>query len=349
MRRLSPEMDSEFGLCFSGRLRSELTAGGAKVHDLGMVRLSRPWTVLEARKRFDQTLKIARPDVVVMHGSWPHTVFGPIVRRCGLRLVLLLHNDVSIPRLLDRWSARTAPDLVLCNSRFTALGAGPLFPRTPIDVCYLPVSPPTGISNNVRNEVRTELGTGSDTKVILQSSRLERWKGQSVLLRALSHLRSAPTWECWIAGGPQRPSEQPYYDELLSEAESLDLTGRIRFLGQRGDVRRLLAAADVFCQPNVTPEPFGIAFVEALYAGLPVVTSNFGGGSEIVTAECGILTRPGDERDVSHALQSLLNGNVSRSRFAAEGPIRAELLCDPARQMNKLREILFGTSSNGLM
>jgi glycosyltransferase involved in cell wall biosynthesis len=56
----------------------------------------------------------------------------------------------------------------------------------------------------------------------------------------------------------------------------------------RSDVARLLAAADIHCQPNIGPEPFGITFIEALYAGLPLVTTSIGGAIEMSTAraEC---------------------------------------------------------------
>ena len=49
------------------------------------------------------------------------------------------------------------------------------------------------------------------------------------------------------------------------------------------------AAADVYFQPNTGPEPFGTAFVEALYAALPVVGTNVGGAAGIVTQDCGVL------------------------------------------------------------
>ena len=65
-----------------------------------------------------------------------------------------------------------------------------------------------------------------------------------------------------------------------------------------------MAAADVFCQPNTGPEPFGIVLVEALHAGLPVVTSGFGGAAEIVEQTCGFLTTPGDTVAVATALRS---------------------------------------------
>ena len=80
----------------------------------------------------------------------------------------------------------------------------------------------------------------------------------------------------------------------------------MRFLGQRADVPRLMAAADIFCQPDIGPEPFGIVFIEALYAGLPVVTSAFGGAVEIVDETCGILTAPGDTAAVATAVRSLI-------------------------------------------
>ena len=67
---------------------------------------------------------------------------------------------------------------------------------------------------------------------------------------------------------------------------------RVAFLGARDDVPDLLAQADIFCQPNQSPEPFGIVFIEALQSGIPVVSSRLGGAAEIVDDTCGILIPP---------------------------------------------------------
>ena len=67
----------------------------------------------------------------------------------------------------------------------------------------------------------------------------------------------------------------------------------MRFLGERRDVAACMRAADIHCQPNTAPEPFGLAFVEALYAGLPVVTTALGGALEILTDACGVLVPAG--------------------------------------------------------
>jgi glycosyltransferase involved in cell wall biosynthesis len=127
---------------------------------------------------------------------------------------------------------------------------------------------------------------------------------------------------------------------LQQQAARSGTAGRVRFLGQRSDVPRLMAAADLFCQPNVGPEPFGIVFVEALYAGLPVVTTGFGGAAEIVDERCGELTPPSDPAAVAAALGGLIRDPARRQALGAAGPGRAAHLCDPGRQLARLMAAL---------
>jgi glycosyltransferase involved in cell wall biosynthesis len=110
----------------------------------------------------------------------------------------------------------------------------------------------------------------------------------------------------------------------------------VRFLGQRADVPRLMAAADVYCQPNTVPEPFGVAFVEALYAGRPVVTSDCGGGAEVVCDAVGVRVPAGDAGAVAAALRGLLADPARRAALGAAGPARAQELCDPAGRLMDL-------------
>src|SRR5262249_13276946 len=195
----------------------------------------------------------------------------------------------------------------------------------------------------VRRQVRAELQTPADAAVIVQASRLERWKGHDLLLRALGGLRDLPSWVCWIAGGAQRPAGVAYLAELRQTAARLGIAERVRFLGQRTDVPHLLAAADLHCQPNTGPEPFGIAFVEALYAGLPVVTTALGGALEIVDESCGILVPPDDGAALQGVLRGLLADPERRRSLGQGGPARAMTLCDPAQAMQRLQNFLRST------
>lgn len=336
LRHLCPAMEPHFGLCFPGRLRDELAAAGVPVHDLGAVRVSRPWTVLRARWRLKSVLREYRFDAAVAHSSWPHAVFAPVVRRAGVRLVYALHGEVDRGHWLNRWAARTRPDAVIANSRFIAGSAAGFFPGVAVEPVYLPVARPKLDRDEARRSVRAELGTPAGAAVILQASRLERWKGQAVHVEALGRLKDLPGWEAWFAGGAQRAGEGEFLAELRSRAAGLGVADRVKFLGQRADVPRLMAAADVYCQPNTGPEPFGIVLVEALYAGLPVVTSGTGGAAEIVTPGCGVLCPAGDAGAVAAALGGLIADPVRRGELGRAGPARAAELCDPARQVAAL-------------
>ena len=156
--------------------------------------------------------------------------------------------------------------------------------------------------------MRRSLKTPAQDVVVIQVSRLESWKGQHVLLDALARIRDVGGWTCWIAGGAQRPSDVRYREQLEAIATQGGIADRVRFLGERNDVPALLAAADLFCQPNTAPEPFGLSLVEALQAGLPVVTSGVGGACEIVDGSCGLLTPPGDSMALADALEPAHKG-----------------------------------------
>jgi glycosyltransferase involved in cell wall biosynthesis len=366
-RHLAPRMEPHFALCFPGRLRDELSATGVPVHDLGPVRFSRPWTLLRARRRLRRLLREQPFAAVVTHACWSHTAFAPVVRKAGVRLVNAVHDVLTGGNWIERWAAGTPPDLVITNSRFTAGPAGVLFgrmrisltakiyprftagpaaelvPLSPVEVSYLPVpAPDIPDRDAVRRVVRAELGTPADAVVILQTSRLERWKGQGIHVEALARLKDLPGWEAWFAGGAQKAGEAEYLDELKLTARRAGIADRVRFLGQRSDVPRLMAAANVYCQPNTGPEPFGVAFVEALYSGLPTVGSASGGTVEIVTDSCGVLTPPGDAAAVADALAELIRDPLRRRKLGDSGPARAADLCDPAQCLARLCRLLGG-------
>jgi glycosyltransferase involved in cell wall biosynthesis len=114
----------------------------------------------------------------------------------------------------------------------------------------------------------------------------------------------------------------------------------VQLLGARDDARLVVAAADIYCQPNLEPEPFGLSLVEAMYAGLPVVTSASGGAVEIVDQTCGVLTAPGDVDGVSHALAELIADTPRRERLGQSGRRRAAALCAPDLQLPHIERVL---------
>jgi glycosyltransferase involved in cell wall biosynthesis len=338
---IAPAMCPSFGLCFEGRFSRELSRLGHTPHVFGHVRLSRPTSVIRARRALATVLGRTPFDVVVCHQPWSYVVFGSAIRRRGLPVVMWMHMATEGRHFVDRLARLHAPDLVICNSRFTAFRTSRWMTRSPIVHVYCPVSTPTNAaSQRQKSLLRESLDTAENDKVIIQVSRLEAWKGQHVLLEALTTFRDRPEWTCWIVGGAQRPSEVEYLRQLQALARSAGISRRVRFLGERTDVSELLNAADVFCQPNTAPEPFGLSLIEALQAGLPVITSDIGGACEIVDASCGVLTPPGDATAVADALRRVIDDPVLKAKLGSAARNRPEALCRPDRQMQRILEVL---------
>ena len=335
-----PEMETRFALAYDGRLAEELRAAGADPAILGGARLSRPWSVWAARRRFARALAANQPDVAIFHSAWSHGIFAPAARKAGVRVAFWLH-DAPAGDAAEARARRTPPDLGICTSAWV-WGRFPLLFRGIMpEVVHPAVAAPADFSAE-RAAVREELSTGADDVVIVQASRMEPWKGHRTHLEALARLGDRPRWSCWMAGGAQRPHEQRHLEEMRALAERLGIGRRVRWLGERTDVPRLLAAADLLCQPNLASEPFGITYVEAMYAGLPVVAAETGGALEIVTPETGLVVPADNAPALAGALRTLATDPALRARLGAAGPARAAELCDPAQQLRRLHDILGG-------
>jgi glycosyltransferase involved in cell wall biosynthesis len=138
-------------------------------------------------------------------------------------------------------------------------------------------------------------------------------KGQDVLLRAASLL---PDTEVLLVGeGPGRPA-------LKRLAEELGISRRVQFLGIRRDIPDLLAASDIYVQPSRW-EGFGIAAVEAMAAGLPVIASDVPGLREGV-GDSGLLFEAGSHYSLKDCIERLIGEPNSRKELASRAVSRAQ-------------------------
>lgn len=340
-----PEMEPSFALCFEERIAQELGATGVRVHSLGVARMREPWTLLRARRRLRALLAEEEFDVVICHGSWLLAVFGGVVRRTAIPLVLWMHNDSKAARqnLIEIAAGLQQPQLVIANSHFTAASLPLLFTRVPRHVVVsCPVTPPPPGSHSPagRARVRAEFNTPPDAVLLVLAGRPEAWKGHAQLLQALAGLRELPGWMCWIVGGPKTSAQKTFLRGLQRSAAQWGIQDQVKFVGQREDVPELLAAADLFCQPNLTPEPFGIVFIEALYAGLPVVSARHGGAEEIVDEHSGRLVTPNDPAALTETLRTLITDTALRAELSRGAPLRGAEISDPAHILPLLYEHL---------
>jgi glycosyltransferase involved in cell wall biosynthesis len=164
---------------------------------------------------------------------------------------------------------------------------------------------------------RADLDLPDDAFVIVTVCRLVRRKRLDLLIAAVARLD--PTARLVVVGdGPAAPA-------LRAQAARLGIAARVRFAGHVDEARKAayLASADVFCLPSAH-EAFGLAIVEALGLGTPVVTTNRGGQPDIVRDGIeGLLVDPGDVEALRARLARLRHEPATRARMRAAASERA--------------------------
>jgi len=185
-----------------------------------------------------------------------------------------------------------------------------------IRVIWSAVDPEALRPSAPREVLRAQLGAAPETPCLLVAANLVRRKGVDVLLAAVAALAPGSRCVLWVAGdGAERAA-------LEAAAARLGIAERVRFLGRRGDVPDLLEACDVFVLPS-RQEGLGVAALEAMARGRPVVASAVGGLAEIVIPEqTGLLVPPGDAAVLAAALERLLADPGLARRLGAAGAAR---------------------------
>ncbi len=139
-------------------------------------------------------------------------------------------------------------------------------------------------------------------------------KRHEVVLRAMALLDPARRPGYLVIG------DGPCREPLERLAQELGLADRVRFLGQLPNSEAVARAAgcDLFVMPGVE-EPFGVAFVEAMAAGLPAIGGRGEGGPEDIAAagEGMVLVKPGDVRALAGEIDRLCTDRAELRRLGA--------------------------------
>jgi glycosyltransferase involved in cell wall biosynthesis len=321
-------IDLEIALVFDGPVADTLRGAGACVHVIGPARVSRPLSVLKARRRLAAVLVDRAPVAAITQSAWTLGLFGGVIRSSGVPLVHWVHDTLGTGHWVERLGVRHRPEQLICNSAYSASCAATVFPGVPHAVLYAPLDRGPASAVETRDDIRRRLGAAGGTVVIAQVGRTEPLKGHRVLVDALGRLKDDPRWTCWQVGAPQSAGEREYWSSIEALARERGLGGRVRFLGAQADVLGILAASDIYCQPNIGPEAFGLTLVEAMWAGLPVVTSAVGAAPEVLQGTGNLLTKSWSVDEVASALRCLLDDPALRARLGGQGVDRARTLAD---------------------
>jgi glycosyltransferase involved in cell wall biosynthesis len=167
------------------------------------------------------------------------------------------------------------------------------------------------IARSARNDLQLD-----DKFLVGSFGRLSPWKGQHILLEAISSIPDVHA----VLIGEALFGEDAYVETLRARARESDLEGRIQFLGFRADVPTLMKSVDVVVHTSTSPEPFGRVIVEGMLANRPVIATRAGGALEIIkSGETGILVQPGSAAELSSAIRELRSNPQFARKMAAAG------------------------------
>jgi N-acetyl-alpha-D-glucosaminyl L-malate synthase BshA len=146
-------------------------------------------------------------------------------------------------------------------------------------------------------------------KIIVHASNFRKVKRVQDVVKIFSEIRKhMPAKLLMVGDGPERPA-------MENLARSLEVFDDVRFLGKQEQMEEILVVSDLFLLPS-DYESFGLAALEAMAAGMPVISSNAGGLPEInIHGETGYLADVGDVKTMSAYAVEILSDNEKLDRF----------------------------------
>ncbi len=298
---------------------------GSRVRQVGSVS---PVRIVRA---LDRAIDDERPDVVCSHHTRGLITGYLAAKRHGLPLIHHEHSSAHYRQGIGRLAAQAIMprvDRVICNSLYTLRSIQTAYPGIADRLCHVHDPVVERPSTTAAQAVQEELGLSERDLVIGHIGGLIPERDQATLIRAVDLLRRFyPHVKLVLVGdGPERL-------RLEALVRTLHLDALVRFTGYR-DPGDLLGVMDLYVNPCVD-EGFGIAVVEAMLAGLPVVIANAGSHPElIVDGECGFLYEPGNSDDLAARLQWLIDHPVDARDMGARARLHALRQFSPGRFMN---------------
>jgi glycosyltransferase involved in cell wall biosynthesis len=274
-------------------------------------------------------------DVVSTHMSSAHA-FGALLRLFWrIPCVATAHNA----KLQLHWAVN---DRVIATSHATARfhrRVNLVLPwRIRVVHNFIDPAPFAGLRAEHRQAVRAELELAPEDVLVLCVGDIVPRKRQVDLVEARACLAgTAPRIVLIFLGGFD---VSPSADAMRAASERGGLGADMRILGWRPDVRRFLGAADVFALPSAH-ESGSLALLEAMAAGLPILSTTAGGTPEIVLhGETGLLVAPGDVAALAEGLARLAGDPALRAQFGAAGAARVAREFATETQVARIEAVL---------
>lgn len=310
------------------------SAGGPLVHDLARVGAEHvelpmdsknPVTMWRNVDRLAQVIRAEKVDIVHARSRAPAWSARAAAKRTGAHFVTTFHGTYGAGNHLKRVynSIMTRGERVIAISQFIAGHIRQLYgvPSNKIRVIHRGVDlerfDPAKVTAQRVVNLATDWMLPDGMPVIMLPGRLTRWKGQPVVIDALSRLKRRDI-RCLLVGGDQ--GREDYRAELESMIADRNLNEVVRLVDHCDDMPAAYMLTDVVISASTDPEAFGRVIAEAQALGRPVIATDHGGAKEtVIPGETGWLVPPGDPDALAAAIEKVLSlDSAQRSTLAGK-------------------------------
>jgi len=334
-----------------GIMTAELARAGATHFELP-VHSKNPLTIRKNIERLQALIAEQGVEIIHARSRAPAWSAYYAAQRAVIPFVTTFHGNYSAGSLLKRAynSVMARGDRVIAISDFIAdqlvsrYGADPkrviTVPRG-VDVANFD---PEAVTGSRLIQLAEQWRVPEDYRVVLLPGRLTRWKGQGVLIEALSRLHDRSGIRCILAGSAQ--GRDHYVRELENDIARCGLQDTVHLAGECRDMPAAMLMADLVISTSIEAEAFGRVIVEAQAMGRPVIATDHGAARETVRhGETGWLVPPGDADALAHMLEYVLSiDEETREQVAyramenARSTYTREQMC--ARTLGVYRDVL---------
>ena len=309
-----------------------VSAGGALEHDLARVQAEHFRLPVDSKNPIVMRANVGRlarlireEDVDLVHARSRAPAWSAYyaARRTDRPFITTFHGTYGASSFLKRRynAIMTRGDRVIALSRFIAghirqtYGTPPARIRVVHRGVDLTRFDPARVSAERVISLARRWRLPDGVPVVMLPGRLTRWKGQTVLLRALARLGERD-FRCVLVGSDQ--GRKRYRRELQRLIARYDLEGVVQLVDHCNDMPAAYMLTDVAVSASTDPEAFGRVIAEAQALGRPVIASDHGGAREtVIEGETGWLTPPGDPDALAAALTTALKLNEPARRLMA--------------------------------
>jgi glycosyltransferase involved in cell wall biosynthesis len=320
-------------MCEQGHLADDVIAAGVPVTSLGC---QKP-PGLKGMVRLIGYLRSNRPDIMHSH----LVCWAPLAGKLGgVHAVVMTEHGLS----LWKGRLRILSDRVVARFTDRIIGVAKAVVDVRRKVWKLPSSKLVFIPNSIDISrfdfevdpaaVRKEIGLKPTARVIVKVGSLLPVKGHRYLLDAMVEVVDSDPSAVLVLLG-----DGPIRQDLEIQVHDLGIEEKVKFLGFRQDVERIVKAADVFVISSLR-EGTSIALLEALAANTPVVATAVGGNPEVIRdGISGLLVPSEDSHSLANAISRILSNPELASEFATEARRTVENDYSAQENLNRLMSL----------